>query len=124
MVLEILTRTPLYVWGIMALLIFLGIRRLEPRRTSLRLAAGAASARFRTVPRPEPLPGSVFVFAATAVPLIVYMAFFLAKYALQVWSALVPFAAWTAALIGFALTAIVTGRTAADFCAMLNVRRP
>lgn len=156
---EFLTRTPPYVWAILALLLFLGIRRLKPRRIPLRVAAaapigflawslftlvsltsqgdpipvlgtgaigllaGAASASIRTVPRPEPLPGGVFAFAGTAVPLIVYMGVFIAKYALQVWPALVPSTAWTAALIGLALTATVTGRTAADFLALLKTRR-
>lgn len=156
---EFLGRTPPYVWGILALLLFLGIRRLKPRRIALRVAAaapigflawslvtlaslasqgdpltvfatgglglavGAASARVRTVPRPEPLPGGMFAFAGTAVPLIVYMGVFLAKYGLQVWSAIVPTAAWTAALIGLALTSLVTGRTAADFAALLKSRR-
>jgi hypothetical protein len=35
----ILTHTPLYVWGILALLLFIGIRRLKPRRTHLAVAA-------------------------------------------------------------------------------------
>lgn len=159
MLTEILTRTPLYVWGVLALLMFLGIRRLTPRRTSLRTAAaapigfgmwslaniamlisaggsasilvaggvallaGAASARVRTVPRPKPLPGGVFAFAGTAVPLIAYMAVFFVKYALQVWSAIVPAAAWTAALIGLIVTALMAGRTAADFLILFNMKR-
>jgi hypothetical protein len=35
----ILMHTPLYVWVLFALLIFLGARRLKPRRTHLALAA-------------------------------------------------------------------------------------
>lgn len=155
---EFLTRTPPYVWAILAFLMFLGIRRLKPRRIPLRIAAaapigffawslatvvslasrgdplpvlatailalivGAASARIRNVPRPEPLPGGVFAFAGTAVPLIVYMAVFVAKYALQVWGAIVPASAGIAALIGLALTTAITGRTAADFIALLKTK--
>jgi hypothetical protein len=35
----IATHTPVYVWLVLALLLFLGIRRLKPRRTHLALAA-------------------------------------------------------------------------------------
>jgi hypothetical protein len=35
----IATHTPAYVWVVLALLLFLGIRRLKPRRTHLALAA-------------------------------------------------------------------------------------
>jgi hypothetical protein len=35
----IIAHTPVYVWLILALLMFLGVRRLKPRRTHLALAA-------------------------------------------------------------------------------------
>jgi hypothetical protein len=35
----IILHTPIYVWVLLALLLFLGVRRLEPRRTHLALAA-------------------------------------------------------------------------------------
>jgi hypothetical protein len=38
-VLIVLAHTPLYVWAVLALLIFIGVRRLRPRRTHLALAA-------------------------------------------------------------------------------------
>ncbi|HEX8258046.1 MAG TPA: hypothetical protein VF589_10465 [Allosphingosinicella sp.] len=37
----IATHTPVYVWLVLALLLFLGVRRLKPRRTHLALAAPA-----------------------------------------------------------------------------------
>lgn len=42
----IVTHTPPYVWGIFALLLFLGVRRLKPRRTHLALAALAPTGFF------------------------------------------------------------------------------
>jgi hypothetical protein len=42
----IVTHTPLYVWVVLALLLFLGIRRLKPRRTHLALAALAPAGFF------------------------------------------------------------------------------
>lgn len=42
----ILTHTPLYVWMVLALLLFLGVRRLKPRRTHLAVAALAPAGFF------------------------------------------------------------------------------
>jgi hypothetical protein len=42
----IVTHTPLYVWAVLALLLFLGARRLRPRRTHLALAALAPAGFF------------------------------------------------------------------------------
>ena len=42
----IVAHTPLYVWGVLALLLFLGGRRLKPRRTHLALAALAPAGFF------------------------------------------------------------------------------
>jgi hypothetical protein len=42
----IVTHTPLYVWVVLTLLLFLGIRRLKPRRTHLALAALAPAGFF------------------------------------------------------------------------------
>ena len=42
----IVTHTPLYVWMVLGLLLFLGVRRLKPRRTHLAVAALAPAAFF------------------------------------------------------------------------------
>ena len=54
----IIIHTPLYVWLVLGLLLFMGIRRLKPRRTHLALAALA--------------PAIFFTWSATAAALIYF----------------------------------------------------
>jgi hypothetical protein len=147
----IITHTPLYVWGILALLLFLGVRRLKPRRTHLALAAlapagffvwsvatagllflggdkgaavvawplaflgGALSGPIRTVPRPTHVRGWIFQYAATRLPLTLYMLLWSTRYGLGIWAGFVPAMAGTLGVAGLALSAFTAGRTLADF---------
>jgi hypothetical protein len=147
----IVMHTPLYVWVILALLIFLGVRRLKPRRTHLALAAlaplgffmwsvlaagflffggdkgpaviawavafvaGALSGPIRTVPRPTHIHGWTFQYAATALPLTLYLLLWATRYGLGIWAGFVPLMADTLGLAGLALSALTAGRTLADF---------
>jgi hypothetical protein len=143
--------TPVYVWLVLALLLFLGVRRLKPRRTHLALAAlaplgfltwsvltagflfldqgkgtavvawglaflvGALSGHIRTVPRPKHVHGWVFEYAATALPLTLYMLLWAIRYGFGIWAGFLPAMAETLGLAGLALSALTAGRTLADF---------
>jgi hypothetical protein len=147
----IIAHTPVYVWLILALLIFLGVRRLKPRRTHLALAAlapfgfftwsvlaagllfigganvtaviawaaafltGALSGPIRTVPKPTHIRGWTFQYAATVLPLTLYMLLWATRYGLGIWAGFVPAMADTLGLVGLALSALTAGRTLADF---------
>lgn len=147
----IVTHTPVYVWVLLALLLFLGVRRLKPRRTHLALAAlapmgffswsvitagllfsggdkgiavfawgvaflaGALSGPIRTVPRPAHVHGWVFQYAATTLPLTLYMLLWATRYGLGIWAGFVPAMADTLGLAGLTLSALTAGRTVADF---------
>ncbi len=147
----IVAHTPVYVWLVLALLLFLGVRRLKPRRTHLALAAlapmgffawsvlaagllflggekgaavaawaaaflaGALSGPVRTVPRPIHVHGWTFQYAATALPLTLYMLLWATRYGLGIWAGFVPSMADTLGLAGLALSALTAGRTLADF---------
>ena len=147
----IVTHTPLYVWLVLALLLFLGIRRLRPRRTHLAVAAlapagffvwsvatagwlflggekgaaivawplaflgGALSAPVRTVARPSHVHGWVFQYAATRLPLTLYLLLWSIRYGLGIWAGFVPAMAGPLGVAGLALSAFTAGRTLADF---------
>jgi hypothetical protein len=140
----IVSHTPLYVWVVLVLLIFLGVRRLKPRRTHLALAvlaplgffiwsvvgarllffgedkllaflSGALSSPVRTVPRPTHVHGWIFQYAATSVPLILYMLLWATRYGLGIWAGFVPAMAGPLGVAGLALSASTAGRTSADF---------
>jgi len=147
----IVRHTPLYVWVVLALLLFLGLRRLKPRRTHLALAAlapagffvwsvatagllffggdkgaaivawplaflgGALSGPIRTVPRPTHVHGWIFQYAATRLPLTLYMLLWSTRYGLGIWAGFVPAMAGTLGVAGLALSAFTAGRTLADF---------
>ena len=147
----IVTHTPLYVWVLFALLLFLGVRRLKPRRTHLALAAlapmafftwsvlaagllvfrgdkatavvvwglafsaGALSGAIRTVPRPSHVQGWIFQYAATALPLTIYMLIWATRYGLGIWAGFVPAMAGTLGIAGLTLSVLTAGRTLADF---------
>jgi hypothetical protein len=147
----IVSHTPLYVWVVLVLLIFLGVRRLKPRRTHLALAvlaplgffiwsvvgarllffgedgetaivawllaflSGALSGFIRTVPRPTHVHGWIFQYAATSVPLILYMLLWATRYGLGIWAGFVPAMAGPLGVAGLALSAFTAGRTSADF---------
>ncbi len=147
----IVTHTPRYVWVVLALLLFLGIRRLHPRTTHLALAAlapagffvwsvatagvlflggdkgaalvawplaflgGALSGPIRTVPRPSHVHGWIFQYAATRLPLTLYMLLWATRYGLGIWAGFVPAMAGTLGVAGLALSAFTAGRTLADF---------
>lgn len=78
-------------------------------------AAGAGSARIRTVPRPVHDGGWVFVYSATWQPLAFYMLLFVLRYGLGIWEGLVPAMSDTLGLVGISLSALTAGRTTADF---------
>lgn len=147
----IVTHTPLYVWVVLVLLLFLGVRRLKPRRTHLAVAAlapagffvwsvataallffggdkgaaivawplaflgGALSGPIRTVPRPSHVHGWIFQYAATKLPLTLYLLLWSTRYGLGIWAGLVPAIAGTLGVVGLALSAFTAGRTLADF---------
>ena len=147
----IATHTPVYVWLVLALLLFLGVRRLRPRRTHLALAAlaplgfftwsvlaagllffggdrgtiavvwgvafltGVLSGPIRTVGRPKHIHGWIFEYAATALPLTLYMLLWLTRYGLGIWAGFVPAMADTLGMAGLALSALTAGRTLSDF---------
>jgi hypothetical protein len=147
----IVTHTPLYVWVLFLLLLFLGARRLRPRRTHLALAAlapmgfftwsvlaaslvfaegdkgaavaawsaafmaGALSGPVRTVPRPAHVHGWIFQYAATALPLTLYMLLWATRYGLGIWAGFVPAMADNLGLAALAHSALTAGRTLADF---------
>jgi hypothetical protein len=147
----IVTHTPLYVWVVLVLLLFLGVRRLKPRRTHLALAAlapagffvwsvataaslffggdkgaaivawplaflgGALSRPIRTVPRPSHVHGWIFQYAATRLPLTLYLLLWSTRYGLGIWAGFVPAIAGTLGVVGLALSAFTGGRTLADF---------
>ena len=147
----IVTHTPLYVWVVLVLLVFLGIRRLKPRRTHLALAAlapggffiwsvataglvffggdkeaaivawplaflgGALSGPLRTVPRPAHVHGWIFEYAATRLPLILYLLLWSTRYGLGIWAGFVPAMAGPLGVAGLSLSAFTAGRTLADF---------
>lgn len=147
----IVTHTPLYVWVVLVLLLFLGVRRLKPRRTHLALAAlapvgffiwsvatagllffggdkeaaivawplaflsGALSGPIRTVARPAHVHGWIFQYAATRLPLTLYMLLWSTRYGLGIWAGFVPPMAATLGVAGLALSAFTAGRTLADF---------
>ncbi|PSJ41921.1 hypothetical protein [Allosphingosinicella deserti] len=153
----ILTHTPLYVWVLLVLLLFLGARRLKERRTHLALAAlapasffvwsvataallffggdkaaasiawplaflgGALSGPIRTVPRPSHVHGWVFHYAATRLPLTVYLLLWSTRYGLGIWAGFVPAMAGTLGLVALALSAFTAGRTFADFLPLLLI---
>jgi hypothetical protein len=147
----IITHTPLYVWLILVLLLFLGGRRLKPRRTHLAVAAlapagffvwsvatagllffggekgaamvawplaflcGALSGPIRSVPRPSHVHGWIFQYAATTLPLTLYMLLWSTRYGLGIWAGFVPEMAGTLGVAALALSAFTAGRTLADF---------
>jgi hypothetical protein len=153
----IVTHTPLYVWVLFALLLFLGARRLKPRRTHLALAAlapmgfftwsvlaaglllyggdegtgvvawavafsaGALSGPIRTVSSPAHVGGWIFEYAATSLPLTLYMLLWATRYGLGIWTGFVPAIADSLGLAGLALSALTAGRTLADFLPPLAI---
>ena len=150
------SRTPWWVYALLAFLLYLGLRRLRPKRNRLWVAAlapggflvwsalaaaaltrheaaalvaatwgtgfvlGAASAPVRLVPRPVQVERSVFLFAASSVPLIAYMLIFWTRYGLEVWSAFVPRLDSRLAFAGLALSALTAGRTVGDFLPLVR----
>ncbi|HEX9953641.1 MAG TPA: hypothetical protein VGB48_00290 [Allosphingosinicella sp.] len=147
----IIDHTPIYVWVVLALLIFLGARRLKPRRTHLAVAAlapagffiwsvsaaallfigghqgaaiiawpvaflsGAFSGPIRTVPRPKHVHGWVFQYAATRLPLTLYIVLWATRYGLGIWAGFELAMAGTLGVVGLVLSAFTAGRTLADF---------
>ncbi len=147
----IVKHTPLYVWMVLALLLYLGSRRLKPRRTHLAVAAlapaaffiwsgataaslflggdkgaaliawplaflgGALSGPIRTVPRPTHVHGWTFQYAATRLPLTLYVLLWATRYGLGIWAGFVPALASTLSVAGLVLSAFTAGRTLADF---------
>jgi hypothetical protein len=153
---RILAGTPPWVWAVLALLVFLGTRRLKPKRTHLAVAAiapvaftiwsltavlaaaragsaglvigvwaaalagGALTALVHRGPRPTHEGAGVFLFRASAVPLLIYLSVFIARYGLGVWSALEPDRARTLGLIAIAISAATAGRFIADFLPLVR----
>ena len=77
--------------------------------------AGSLSGPIRTVPRPRHVHGWIFQYAATALPLTLYMLLWATRYGLGIWAGFEPAMAGTLGLVGLALSAFTAGRTIADF---------
>jgi hypothetical protein len=156
----ILRNTPAWVFAVFGLLVFLGWRRLRPRRMTLYRAmaapavffawsawsaaaavsgspdgwmaaplwlasflAGWWSCRVRVGGAPpQHLGDGVFLFAATAVPLVAYMALFWTRFGLEVWAAFEPPRAGALLLVGLVISAATAGRTGGDFQRLLALR--
>jgi hypothetical protein len=82
---------------------------------SVAFLAGALSGPIRTVPRPAHVHGWTFDYAATPLPLTLYMLLWATRYGLGIWAGFVPSMADTLGLAGLALSAFTSGRTVADF---------
>jgi hypothetical protein len=59
--------------------------------------------------------GWVFEYAATALPLTLYMLLWAIRYGFGIWAGFLPAMAETLGLAGLALSALTAGRTLADF---------
>ena len=156
----VLRNTPGWVFALFALLLYLGGRRLRPRRLSLQRAMAAPAAFFLwsawsavaavsggregwiAAPlwltsflagwwscrvriggaAPQHLGDGVFLFAATAVPLVAYMALFWTRFGLEVWAAFEPRRAGELLLTGLVISAATAGRTWGDVQRLLALR--
>ena len=157
---QILRNTPAWVFAVFGLLLYLGCRRLRPRRISLcrsmaapatffvwsawsaiaavsagregwiaaplwlaAFLAGWWSCRVRIGgAAPQYLGQGEFLFAATVVPLVAYMALFWTRFGLEVWAAFEPHRAAALLLVGLAISAGTAGRTWGDVQSLLVLR--
>jgi hypothetical protein len=76
---------------------------------------GALSGPLRTVPRPKPIHGWIFEYAATALPLTLYILLWATRYGLGIWAGFAPALEGTLQVAGLTLSALTAGRTLADF---------
>lgn len=84
------------------------------------LALGMLSAFIFKRRRPAYLGGGVFLFAASAVPLLIYMIVFWTRYGLGVWAAFEPALSFRLTLAAVAISAATAGRFAADFAPLFR----
>jgi hypothetical protein len=59
--------------------------------------------------------GWIFQYAATRLPLTLYLLLWSTRYGLGIWAGFVPAMAGTLGVVGLALSAFTAGRTLADF---------
>ncbi len=76
------------------------------------LALGWASARLLSSERIDRLDDGRFLFHGTPEPLVTYMAVFVVRFGLEVWTGFVPSAGALAGGIAIGVSALVAGRTA------------
>lgn len=87
------------------------------------LGLGWVSARWFTSERIEPLDDGRFLFHSTPEPLATYMAVFIIRFGLEVWTGFVPSAGAVARGMAIAVSALVAGRTMERAFWMISQRR-
>jgi hypothetical protein len=140
----VVQNTPVWVYGIFALLLYLGLSRLRPRRSHLLRALLAPLAFFvwslwsavsaaTTSAQPQ-LVGLIWLALfllgwwscrfATVVPLAAYMLLFWTRFGLEVWAGFAPWRASALLLIGIGLSAATAGRTWGDLLRLRGLMKP
>jgi hypothetical protein len=106
-----------FIWSVAtaAALFFGGHQDAAIVAWPLAFIGGALSGPIRTVPRPTHVHGWIFQYAATRLPLTLYVLLWSIRYGLGIWAGFMPAMTGTLALAGLTLSALTAGRTLADF---------